>query len=72
MTTARTKIGLLKEEYAILINAMDELSKVYENLGKDRDRIAKRIEDIKTELAHEISLEVTPETLIKMEIDEVH
>ena len=68
----RTKIGLLKEEYATLTSAMDELSALYEKLGKDRDRIAKRLEELRFEIADAVDATVTPETLIKMEIDEVH
>lgn len=72
MTTLRTKVGLLKEEYAVLITAMDELSKAYEALTKDRERIAKRLEEIRFEIAAEVSLDVTPEALISLEIEEIH
>lgn len=68
----RTKIGILKEEYAALKTAMDDLSDAYEGIARQRDVIAKRMEDLRREIVEVADSEVTPETLITLNIEEVH
>lgn len=68
----RTKIGLLKERYAALITAMDDLSNAQEAIAKQRDQFAKELEELRRQITEEVEASVTPETLIQMDIEEVH
>lgn len=68
----RTKIGLLKERYAALITAMDDLSQAQEAIAKQRDQFAKELEELRRQITDEVEASVSPETLISLDIEEVH